>query len=293
MVSPAGQTQFTLRLRGVELAFTDRAQGPPVLLVHGFGQNSYAWRGIVDALPGRRVLTVDLKGFGQSDKPRDGLYSAEDQARLILELISDLDLRDLTLAGHSFGGGVCLQVAADLCADQPECLRGLVLVDSAALPQRLPYFLWLLRPRGLGEALVHLAPLRLAASVALRLACRQPFAYAPESASAYASTVALPGGREAMLATARQMVPRDVESLTARYAAITVPTLLIWGRQDPIVPLNVGQRLVDCLPSARLHVLDSCGHCPHEEHPEQTAGLINEFLAQINPTHTQAQSPGP
>jgi pimeloyl-ACP methyl ester carboxylesterase len=81
-----------------------------------------------------------------------------------------------------------------------------------------------------------------------------------------------------MLATARQMIPPDIDALSARYATITVPTLLIWGRQDPIVPLNVGERLVKILPSARLEIIDACGHCPHEEHPEQTARLMNQFL---------------
>jgi len=281
VTTSADETVSKVRIGDVNLAYSDAGAGPPVLLVHGFGQSSYAWRDIVNAMPGYRVLTVDLKGYGQSDKPRDGDYGLFLQAALVREFILALGLRDLVLVGHSFGGGVSLQVAADLCETDLGRLRGLVLVDSAALPQRLPYFLYLLRPRGLAEALVHLAPLRLAAAVALRLACRQPRAYSWEVAGAYASTVALPGGREAMLATARQMIPPDIDALSARYATITVPTLLIWGRQDPIVPLNVGERLVKILPSARLEIIDACGHCPHEEHPEQTARLMNQFLGEL------------
>ncbi len=81
-----------------------------------------------------------------------------------------------------------------------------------------------------------------------------------------------------MLATARQMLPSDWDAFTAGYPQISVPTLIVWGRNDPIVPVGVGERLAQIIPGARLAVIDRCGHCPQEERPEQTLELLRPFL---------------
>ncbi len=263
-----------ITIDGVALHWEQRGEGPALLCVHGFCQSSYVWRHLPRGLEGYRVITVDLKGFGASAKPCDGRYGPLDQAELLARFIHELKLRDLVLIGHSFGGAVCLHVAT-----RPELdLRGLVLMDSAALPQPLPYFMGLLCPRLLGEAIVGLSPLGLCARLGMLLAYRNRGAATPDAAREYASAAARPGGRRAMLATARQMLPGDWNAFTAGYPHIGVPTLIVWGRNDPIVPLEVGKRLAKIIPGARLATIDRCGHCPQEERPEQTIELIRPFL---------------
>ena len=91
-----------------------RARAPPLLLIHGFGASTYTWRHIAPELARtHRVIAVDLKGFGQSDKPFDSRYSVFDQAELLAELIEEKDLHNLTLVGHSFGGGIALMLALE------------------------------------------------------------------------------------------------------------------------------------------------------------------------------------
>src|SRR3970040_1651540 len=93
----------------VKLFYQEEGKGPPLLLIHGFGASTYTWRYVAPELAQtHRVIAVDLKGFGQSDKPFDERYSVFDQAELLKQLIIDNKLRDLALVGHSYGGGVVL-----------------------------------------------------------------------------------------------------------------------------------------------------------------------------------------
>src|SRR5262249_43701126 len=96
----------------VRLHYQDEGKGPLPVLIHGFGASSYPWRHLAPALArDHRVIAVDLKGFGQSDKPFDERYSVFDQADLLAQLIVDKNLHNLTLVGHSFGGGGALLLA--------------------------------------------------------------------------------------------------------------------------------------------------------------------------------------
>ncbi|MBE3110073.1 MAG: alpha/beta fold hydrolase, partial [Acidobacteria bacterium] len=93
----------------VRLFVEEKGEGKPVLLIHGFGASTFTWRGVAPELAqDNHVIAVDLKGFGQSDKPLDERYAASDQAALLAQLIEARDLRDLTLVGHSYGGGIAL-----------------------------------------------------------------------------------------------------------------------------------------------------------------------------------------
>ena len=129
----------------VKLYYEEAGKGPPLLLIHGFGASTYTWRHIAPELAQtHRVIAVDLKGFGQSDKPFDSRYSVFDQAELLAELIEEKDLRNLTLVGHSFGGGVALVLALEANQRLEGRIARLVLLDSIAYPQQIPVFFRLL-----------------------------------------------------------------------------------------------------------------------------------------------------
>ncbi len=104
-----------------DLHFEIRGCGPPILLIHGFGASSFTWSKIIPSLAAdHTVISLDLRGFGRSKKPRDGNYTLESQAAAVLDVIDTLDLDDVTLIGHSMGGGVALLVAMRLEQRQPE-----------------------------------------------------------------------------------------------------------------------------------------------------------------------------
>lgn len=268
----------SLTVNGVNLGYETLGEGPDVLLVHGFGMTRMCWSNIIGRFPGRRVTALDMKGSGTSDKPADGKYSAVHQAELVLGFARQRDMKDLVLVGHSFGGTVCLQVAARMCQEGDARLCGLGIVAGAAYLHKRPYFLRCLSAPVIGEITVCLEPAVPGIWLGMQIAYVQRQAATWERARDCARSVHSPGGRQAILATARQMVPPDLGAFTCVYKDISVPTQLIWGRQDSIVPLSVGEELNTVIPHCKLEVLDRCGHCPQDEDPERTAELISKLF---------------
>jgi pimeloyl-ACP methyl ester carboxylesterase len=263
----------------VRLYTVERGKGPPVLLIHGFGTNSFTWRHIApDLARDHTVITVDLKGFGNSDKPFDEHYAAADQAELLAELIVDRDLKDLTLIGHSYGGGVALLLALEADTRLKGRLAKLVLLDTIAYPQSIPVFFKLLDMPVFSQLGVRMAPPALQVQVALKLAYYDNSKIGPDEIAAYAEPMKTAAGKHALIYSARQIMPADVEQISARYASIGLPTLILWCDHDRIVPLDIGLKLKREMPSATFRLIDQCGHMPQEEQPEATMLRIREFM---------------
>ncbi|HUU67194.1 MAG TPA: alpha/beta hydrolase [Methyloceanibacter sp.] len=265
----------------VKLFYEEDGEGPPVLLIHGFGASTYTWRGIAPALArDHRVIAVDLKGFGQSDKPFDTRYSVFDQADLLAQLIVDRDLRDLTLVGHSFGGGVALVLA--LKDDQR--LKGrvskLVLLDTIAYPQDIPVFFRMLDMPLFSHVGVRMVPPAMQTRIALRIAYLDNSKIDDEEVETYAAPLRSAAGKHAIIHSARQIIPEGLDEISERYKSIEMPTLILWCDHDRIVPFDVGLKLRRTMPNATLRLVEGCGHMPHEEQPEVTLGLIQGFLGE-------------
>jgi pimeloyl-ACP methyl ester carboxylesterase len=253
--------------------------GPPILLIHGFGASSFTWSKIVSPLAVHyTIITLDLKGFGRSKKPQDGRYALRDQAEAVLKVIETLGLNGVTVVGHSMGGGVALLVAMTLEQEAPRRLSRLVLIDSIACPQRLPLFLAVLRLPVLGPLVVRVIPASWSARCILNIAYFDHSKIVRAFVETYAEPLRCYSGRAALIATARAMIPPDIDELVERYRTIRTPVLLLWGRQDCIVPLSIASCLEEAMPTARLRVLDQCGHIPQEEWPELTSSILQEFL---------------
>lgn len=269
-----------LPLRVEALGLPDGPATETFLLLHGYGASSFCWRTWAPFLAARgRVLLVDLKGHGRAPKPDDGRYAPSDQADLVLRLVHERGLERLTLVGHSMGGGVSLYVALGLRdAGEARRLRRLVLVAGAAYRQRLPPFVALARhPRFTGAILETLGPEFLIGQ-ALRGIVFEPTDITAEQVRGYAAPWRDTHCRRALLTAALQILPPDLDRLTARYPEIDVPTFLLWGRQDRAVPLWVGQRLAHALPRGTLRVIERCGHLPAEERPSESLAALRAFL---------------
>src|SRR5438876_6223191 len=133
--------------------------GNPVLCLHGFGASLFSWRNFVTPLSRKyQLILIDLKGSGNSPKPPDRKYSTQDHADLIYKFILDHDLKDLTLVGNSFGGALCLLLAIMLLEKAPGRLRALVLIDSGAYKQYIPWYLKLIGFPIIGALAIYLTP---------------------------------------------------------------------------------------------------------------------------------------
>jgi pimeloyl-ACP methyl ester carboxylesterase len=263
----------------VKLFVEEKGEGSPLLLIHGFGASTFTWREIAPPLARQhRVIAVDLKGFGQSDKPFDERYSVFDQAELLKQLIIDKDLRDLTLIGHSFGGGVALVLALDEDPQLKGRIKKLVLLDTIAYPQDIPVAFKMLDMPVVSHVGVRMLPPAVQARLALRIAYLDNSKIDDDEVEMYAAPLRTAAGKHAIIHSARQIMPEDLEEISKRYASIELPTLIAWCDYDRVVPLDVGLKLRRTLPNATLEIIDSCGHMPHEEQPEATLELIEDFL---------------
>ncbi len=271
--------QKTFDYQGVKINYFEAGQGPPIILLHGFGGCSYSWRYLAPALArDHRVFSIDLKGYGLSAKPEDGKYAVSDQADIVTAFIRSQDLHDLVIMGHSMGGGVTLMTYLKVREDQPARVKSLVLIDSAGYPQKMPWFIWLAKAPVLGSVGGKAVSPRFAAYMVLRKCYYYKDRITDEQIDTYAYYGSLPGAREAVVQTAKQIVPADIDALIARYRTINVPVLVIWGEEDEVVPLSVGKNFKRDIPNSELVILPKCGHMPPEEEPGETTRIIKAYL---------------
>lgn len=227
---------------------------PVAVLVHGFASALDAWETVVPALAKtHRVLALDLKGFGWTDRP-EGDYSPEAQARLVLGLMQQRGVSKAAIVAHSWGSSVAL--AAVMAA--PDRFTKIALYDAWVYEDQLPAFFHWSRADGVGEALFGLyykqrADERIAFAFYDRKLITERLVEDIDAALDRPGTVA------AALAAVRGQRYADVE---ARYRTVKKPVLLLWGREDLVTTLRFGERLAKELPNARLVTYPRCGHFP-------------------------------
>lgn len=261
----------------------EHGQGLPILCLHGLGANTFTWRYFVEPLSKHhKLILVDLKGFGRSAKPEDQRYSIHDHADAVYELILKNDWRQLTLIGNSYGGGLALLLALRLEESQTSRLSNLVLIDAGAHKEYLPGYVKLMRTF-MGKAMMFFLPAKRTAKFVLNFAYFDKSKISEEQINAYAAPLGDPGTRAALLETARQCIPSDADELVAKFKNISTPTLILWGRHDKVIPLQVGELLRQALPNCVLEIFEECGHIPQEEQPEKTIASIGKFLRMTLP----------
>ncbi len=263
----------------ITLAVEDYGSGPPILFLHGLGTSTYTWRHILpEFAKTNRVIAIDLKGFGASDKPDDEKYSVIDQAALVRTFIEQENLQNLTIVGHSFGGGVTLALALDLAEAKSRRLKQMVLIDSIAYKQTLPIFFKILNTPAIGPISMHLIPPEVQITEALNIAYHNVKEIPATSVIEYAQPLYAPEAKEALRKTVQQIIPPNIDEFADRYKSIRLPTLIMWCQHDKIIPLAFGRRLALDIKGASLNIIRDCGHMPQEERPAETIRSLRDFL---------------
>jgi pimeloyl-ACP methyl ester carboxylesterase len=262
-----------------QLHYETYGQGDPVIFLHGLGGSLYTWRHLIAPLaPHYRLILFDLKGAGESPKPYDDKYSMFDQAELIYRFILQNDLQHVTLVGHSFGGGIALLLALKFAQRDPARLSRLVLIDTIAYPQKLPGVVRMVRTPLLGWLGLHLIPDKTKVRNMMETLYYDDSKINWEDVEAYAAPLASPGAKYAFQQTARQIIPDHIDEIIGMYPQIELPTLIIWGREDKIIPLENGVRLHQAIRNSQLVIIERCGHDPPEERPEKVLAVMEKFL---------------
>jgi pimeloyl-ACP methyl ester carboxylesterase len=244
--------------------------GPPVVLVHGFGGSAWSWRETVPALAdaGYRVVALDLANFGLSEKSWYRDTSHARQADLVAGVLDELGIGPATVVGHSMGA----DVLAWLAARHPGRVERAVLVDAATGPAASG------DGGGVLGALLRLPNVRRIATLVIRgqvdadrLASILKSAYADpskatsEALAGYLAPLQTAGWDDALLASVRDGGSTGLPAPIGEI--LRVPTLVVWGREDGWIPLADGEALRAALPDAEWRIIDDAGHLPMEEQP--------------------------
>jgi len=266
-------------LDGLDLHYTTAGDGPVTLLIHGLGGFAESWRRTHAALESHsRVIALDLPGFGQSSKPRRS-YTLPFFARAVEGLLEELGIERVRLVGHSLGAGVALAFALR----QPERVERLALLGAAipGFPLRPSALFRLMAAPVIGEILSSFVTPRVCVAALGRcLVVPQPEEVAFLVQHQYAVRTT-PEGRAAYLATLRgikQDFSGQAPHYRAAFAGWNRPTLIIHGRQDPVVPFQHAEAAAKGMRRAEARWLDRCGHFPQLEHGDAVNGWLGEFL---------------
>lgn len=249
---------------------------PPLVLLHGLLVTHYEFRGIIDELASdRRVIALDLPGCGESDRPApedaEG-YSLPWLAARVHEALSGLGVRRCDLLAHSLGGAVAVELAAGV----PALVRRLVLVDPVLFPFELPLEgRMVLLPR-LGPVLWKQLYRRSELRRHLLRVMSTPELLDERAVDVYWDRLGRDGGREAAYAMLQQMTRLD--PLRERLGALDLPTLVVWGDRDALMPVETGEQLSRLIAGSRLEVVEGCGHAVPEERPEVLVELVRAHL---------------
>jgi pimeloyl-ACP methyl ester carboxylesterase len=259
--------------------------GPVLLLLHGIGDSSRTWIPAMRLLQGSyTMLAPDLPGHGNSSSPL-GDYSLGNHASSMRDLLDLLSIERVTVVGHSFGGGVAMQFAYQF----PSRCERLVLVDAGGLGREVNWILRLATIPAAEYVMPMLFPVlmrRWGDSVA-RFLCDWGIRNA-RAAEMWRSYRALtdPGNRAAFVRTARAVIDPGGQSVSAvnrLYLVALIPTLIVWGGQDKIIPLVHACQAHEAIPNSRLEVMEGAGHAPHMDDPARFAGILADFLRTTEP----------
>ncbi len=273
-------------IHGNEIAYRTAGEGPLLVLLHGMAGRSATWRHVIPSLARDfTVVAPDLLGHGASSKPRTD-YSLGAHATGIRDLMVALGHDRATMVGQSFGGGVAMQIAYQF----PERCERLVLVGSGGLGIEVNGILRALTVPGASFALpIGCRPLfRDAGAKAIAWLERRGKRATPAAQEIWSAYAALADAetRRAFMLTLRACVDHLGQRISARdrlYLASAMPTLIMWGDRDPIIPVKHAVDAHAAMLGSRLELFEGVGHFPHCEDPERFVRVLREFVRATAP----------
>jgi pimeloyl-ACP methyl ester carboxylesterase len=278
-VNPPTYDDRYVEVGGKKVRYWDEGEGPAVVLVHGLAASVEFWVYNIGALGSpRRVIALDLLGFGRSDK-EIGEFSLPYSASFLMDFLDAVGLQEASLVGNSMGGLVCLQTAVDY----PARVDRLVLVDPAGFGRELNPLLRLWSIPMAGSAVFWLSQQLFpglrewiypgSGSITKAWLLRAAKVLRTPGVRANAVQVARLGVN---LRGQREELFRDLHD---RLPSLTMPTMIIWGDRDPIVPVQHAYAANKLIPNSEVRIIEGCGHLPQLERPEEFNRLVLGFLA--------------
>jgi pimeloyl-ACP methyl ester carboxylesterase len=273
-------------LHGHRVSYRTAGEGPVIVLIHGITGNSEQWGQVIPALAENyTVVAPDLLGHGQSAKPR-GDYSLGAFAVGVRDLLIALGHRRATVVGHSLGGGIAMQFVYEY----PVFAERLVLVSSGGLGREVHLLLRAATLPGAELVLPVIASQRLHAAgfgvaQVLKAFGLRAGSDLEEMARGYASLADV-GARQAFLHSLRAVIDPGGQRVSATdrlYLSSLLPSLIVWGRRDPLIPVSHSGVAHRAMPGSRLEIFDNAGHFPQLQEPVRFAQILRDFMETTEP----------
>ena len=271
-----------LSVGDIRTFYRSKGDGEPILLLHGFPTSSYDWRRLLQPLSQYgKVIAPDLYGFGYTDTPKDPDYTLTGYESFLRDFLSAMGIGRFTLIGHDWGGVIALRYAIE----NPDSVSRLVIMDAALYPEWVEHqrtsrsyaIIRRMEKNGLVRMIVRNTISKKAVKRAI--APRTEKLVSEEDLAHY--KFFFKRGLNAIRLYSKnhlQWIQENAPLLSARLKELRMPTLIIWGGEDPYFPPKTPDRLHSDIPGSTLQVLKSTGHWPFEENPEQIIELVTSFL---------------
>ena len=248
--------------------------GEPLVMLHGFASDMGTFSHLLPPLCKHyEVHRLDLKGFGDSPKPRDGRYSVYDQMALVDNYLREHNITNPIMIGHSLGGGVILSLAVHGVK-----IKKMVLIDPAAYRQNRPYLLNLMQIPFFGGLGFYLLPSHYEVMEGYKFAFYDDSKIPMERVNRLTNNLKMPNAKYAFREANDALIPEDIDEVVKNYPQIDIPTLILWGYEDVVIRRSKAYKLHHDLPLSTLYFLHGCGHMPQEEKPKETWEYIKKFL---------------
>lgn len=286
-LTPRRETSVHVDGARVRIAYRESGQGRPVLLLHGLGASSSVWHLVAPRLARRhRVIAPDLPGSGWSATPPPGSLATGWFTRTMNAFAREVDAEGAALVGHSLAGGVSVLMALE----EPDLYASLALVAPAGMGPQLPLGLRLQALPPVGHTLALLTPLVFRAlgparleGLMRRFVARDGDADAVlpllrEAGATYGRRAAVRAYHEVLRETATLRGQRPEYQVSHRLRELSLPTLVVWGAVDSVLPISQGRRACDACDALELRVMPGCGHVPQLEEPDAFLAILEEFL---------------
>jgi pimeloyl-ACP methyl ester carboxylesterase len=278
----AGRLEFgAVETSQGRISMVSAGEGDPVICLHGLGATKASFMTTIAALSEeRRVIAIDFPGFGDSAKPLGGDYDAPYFARVVTEVMDELEIDTADVIGNSMGG----RVALELGLLYPERVGGLVLLAPALAWLRDRRWRWLLSPPLPMLGLIQPAPRVITEPLVRGLVPGGNDGWTAAGIDEFLRAFLTPRGRVAFYESARNIYldePYGEEGLWTRLEDLKPPALFVWGKQDTLVPIGFRKHVERVLDSAR-HLELNCGHVPQLEKPDQTHDAAKAFLDSVH-----------
>jgi pimeloyl-ACP methyl ester carboxylesterase len=260
-----------INLGGIKVRYLESGKGKNrhILFIHGLGSASDRWMKIPDTLSSDfHSVAIDLPGFGESDKPADIEYTIDQFRKFIILFLKEISINDgqTSLIGHSLGG----YIASEIAIQNQSQVKQLVLIDSSGMLNKATPIL---------EEYLNAAmnPTKDNVRKVFEKMVADPSMVPSQLVDGFIRRINMPNAKHAFKSTLANSTKTQI-GLDRLRQIINIPTLILWGSHDNVIPLEHSKFFDDSIINSRLEIIDDAGHAPFAEKPEQVCEILRNFL---------------